>query len=112
EDRGHADCTFCDTDFVGTDGPEGGRFGTATELVDHLHAIWARDANRDAGAAVVFTGGEPLLQLDSALVDACHDRGFIVAVETNGTVSAPPDLDWLCVSPKKTIDFLKITRGN
>jgi 7-carboxy-7-deazaguanine synthase len=112
EDRHEADCTFCDTDFVGTDGPEGGRFGTATNLVDHLQAVWSRDANKDAGPAVVFTGGEPLLQMDAALIDACHGRGFFVAVETNGTVQRPDNLDWLCVSPKKTIDFLKITRGN
>ena len=99
QDRAVAVCDFCDTDFRGTDGPGGGRFGTAAGLADAVAACWP------AGAAprrrsVVCTGGEPLLQLDAALIDALHARGFEIAVETNGTVPAPPGIDWLCVSPK------------
>jgi 7-carboxy-7-deazaguanine synthase (Cx14CxxC type) len=99
QDRAAAVCDFCDTDFRGTDGPGGGRFRTAAGLADAVAACWP------AGAAprrryVVCTGGEPLLQLDAALIDALHARGFEIAVETNGTVPAPPGIDWLCVSPK------------
>lgn len=112
KDRAAADCDFCDTDFVGTDGPGGGVFGTAAELVNHLQGLWARDAGGDAAAALVFTGGEPLLQLDGALIDACHDRGCFIAVETNGTIAPRGKLDWICVSPKLPADRLQITRGN
>lgn len=98
EDRARAICPFCDTDFVGTNGPGGGRFKTAADLADAVGAAWP-DEGRD-NRMVVCTGGEPLLQLDAELVEALHARGFYVAVETNGTQVAPPGLDWVCVSPK------------
>jgi 7-carboxy-7-deazaguanine synthase len=101
EHRATAICRFCDTDFVGTDGPGGGRFGSADELADHIAAAWAGPADDPhARRYVVCTGGEPLLQLDPDLVDALHGRGFAVAVETNGTMAPPAGLDWVCVSPK------------
>lgn len=95
-DRARAICDFCDTDFVGTNGEGGGRFKTAAALADAVAARWPGGGR----PYVVCTGGEPLLQLDAAAVDALHDRGFEVAVETNGTQVAPPGLDWICVSPK------------
>ena len=97
EDRASAVCRFCDTDFVGTDGPGGDRFATAKALAEAIGAAWAGSEPR---RFVVFTGGEPLLQLDSALIGAVHERGFEVAVETNGTQEAADGIDWLCVSPK------------
>ncbi len=103
-DRAAAACRFCDTDFVGADA---GRFATADALADAVAALWPAAPGRPY---VVFTGGEPLLQLDAALVDAMHARGFEVAVETNGTVAPPPGIDWLCVSPKAGTD-LAVTRG-
>jgi 7-carboxy-7-deazaguanine synthase len=97
--RAGAVCRFCDTEFVGTGGPGGGKFATARELADAVASAWpARDAHRDR--YVVCTGGEPLLQLDAAAIDALHAVGFEVGVETNGTIAAPPGIDWLCVSPK------------
>jgi 7-carboxy-7-deazaguanine synthase (Cx14CxxC type) len=97
QDRASAVCTFCDTDFVGI-GPDGGRFGTADELADAVAARWPEvEGGR---RFVVCTGGEPLLQLDEAAIDALHARGFEVAVETNGTQPLPAGLDWVCVSPK------------
>ncbi len=97
-DRSSAVCTFCDTDFVGVDGPGGGRFSTAQALAEHVAAAWPPG---ERGAPyVVCTGGEPLLQLDEALISALHARGFEVGVETNGTIAAPAGLDWICVSPK------------
>ncbi|MFP6665467.1 MAG: 7-carboxy-7-deazaguanine synthase [Deltaproteobacteria bacterium] len=99
-DRAAAACNFCDTDFVGTDGPGGGRFADCGELADAIVACWQPIASSGASPYVVFTGGEPLLQLDAALIEACHKRGFEVAVETNGTIEAPPGIDWLTVSPK------------
>lgn len=97
EDRAEAACRFCDTDFVGMDGTQGGRYATADALAAAVAAQWTGgDANRYA----VLTGGEPLLQVDAALIDALHARGFAIAVETNGTIAAPPGLDWICVSPK------------
>lgn len=98
--RATAVCRFCDTDFVGTDGPGGGSFGTAQALVEAVTAAWRGNANSRARPFVVCTGGEPLLQVDVPLVDAMHDAGFEVAVETNGTKPAPPGLDWICMSPK------------
>ncbi|WP_194743449.1 7-carboxy-7-deazaguanine synthase [Thermaurantiacus tibetensis] len=96
-DRARATCRFCDTDFVGTDGPGGGRFADAESLAHAIAAAWGPEP---AHRLVVMTGGEPLLQLDTPLVDALHARGFRVAIETNGTLPAPPGLDWICVSPK------------
>lgn len=104
EHRPIAVCRFCDTDFVGTDGPGGGRFATPDALAGAVAATWAGDgvADRDDGdrRLVVCTGGEPLLQLDTAAVDALHRQGFEVAIETNGTMASPPGIDWVCVSPK------------
>lgn len=97
ENRASATCRFCDTDFVGTDGPGGGRFPDARALAGAAAGHWPRDAGRPF---VVCTGGEPMLQLDSALVVAFHGEGFEIAVETNGTLPAPPGIDWVCVSPK------------
>ncbi|GJD96818.1 7-carboxy-7-deazaguanine synthase [Methylobacterium iners] len=97
EDRAEAACRFCDTDFVGMDGEGGGRFADAQALAGAIAATWAGGSHH---RYVVFTGGEPLLQLDSALIDAVHARDFEIAVETNGTLPAPAGIDWICVSPK------------
>jgi 7-carboxy-7-deazaguanine synthase (Cx14CxxC type) len=105
-DRATAVCQFCDTDFVGTDGPGGGRFASAAELADHVAATWPGE---DHDRLVVCTGGEPLLQLDEEAVAALHDRGFEVAIETNGTLPVPPGVDWVCVSPKAGADLVVIT---
>lgn len=99
-DRAGAVCRFCDTDFVGTDGPGGGRFGDAAALTAHVAGLWDAAAAGRAARFVVCTGGEPLLQLDPPLIGALHDAGFEIAVETNGTIKAPAGIDWLCVSPK------------
>ncbi len=99
KDRATAACRFCDTDFRGTDGPGGGRFADAGSLAEKIRAIWDAEA-RGGRPYVVFTGGEPLLQLDEALVRACKDHGLEVAIETNGTQVVPPGVDWVCVSPK------------
>ena len=96
EDRASAQCRFCDTDFVGTDGPGGGRFATAAALAEHVAAAWPGGGR----PYVIATGGEPLLQVDGPLVEALHARGFEIGVETNGTIRAPEALDWICVSPK------------
>ncbi len=103
EDRSKAICQFCDTDFVGT-GDDGGKFAGATALAARIAAEW-----RGVGGQpyVVFTGGEPLLQLDEALVDAMHAVGFEVAVETNGSLPAPAGIDWICVSPKAGADWVQ-----
>jgi 7-carboxy-7-deazaguanine synthase len=95
-DRERATCRFCDTDFVGIDGTLGGRYASADDLADTIAAQWTAKANRYA----ILTGGEPLLQIDTALVDALHARAFEIGVETNGTIDAPGGLDWVCVSPK------------
>jgi 7-carboxy-7-deazaguanine synthase len=97
EDRAQAVCTFCDTDFVGMDGPGGGRFADAQALADAVAAKWEGGPD---DRLVVCTGGEPLLQLDEVLIDALHARGFTIALETNGTLPAPEGVDWICVSPK------------
>jgi 7-carboxy-7-deazaguanine synthase (Cx14CxxC type) len=123
EDRSRAVCKFCDTDFVGT-GPDGGRFASATELADAIDRCWIGRGGEVAASGrrgsyvdavgrkyVVCTGGEPLLQLDEKLIDALHERGFEVAVETNGTKPAPSSLDWICVSPKAGAPFVQTT-GN
>jgi 7-carboxy-7-deazaguanine synthase (Cx14CxxC type) len=103
-DRAEATCRFCDTDFVGIDGEGGGRFADATALADRIEACWP---GGPAERYVVFTGGEPLLQLDAALIEAAHARGFTIAVETNGTLQAPSGLDWICVSPKAGAPLLQ-----
>ncbi len=108
-DRAGAICRFCDTDFVNTDGPGGGRFATAEALADRVLAAWPEDGQ--GGRFVVCTGGEPLLQLDDALLAALHARGFYVAVETNGTLEAPAGIDWVCVSPKASA-AIKLTSGD
>jgi 7-carboxy-7-deazaguanine synthase len=113
EDRSRAVCQFCDTDFVGA-GPDGGRFPGANELADAIDRCWggvSPGEARTSGKYVVCTGGEPLLQLDEELIDALHQRGFEVAVETNGTRPAPLSLDWICVSPKAGAPFVQ-TSGN
>jgi 7-carboxy-7-deazaguanine synthase (Cx14CxxC type) len=97
QDRATAECRFCDTDFVGTDGEGGGKFANAEELAAHVEALWGEGIEK---RLVVVTGGEPMLQLDTALVEALHARGFRVAAETNGTLPATEGLDWICVSPK------------
>ena len=97
QDRAEAQCRFCDTDFVGTDGPGGGKFGDAEGLADHVERLWGPQSDR---RLAVITGGEPMLQLDDELIGALHRRGFRVAVESNGTLPATDGIDWLCVSPK------------
>src|SRR5687768_8144715 len=104
QDRAEAQCNFCDTDFVGTDGEGGGKFADAVQLADHVLATWGEGGDR---RLVVITGGEPMLQLDSALVDALHQRGFRVAVESNGTLPAVGGIDWLCISPKAGTDVVQ-----
>jgi 7-carboxy-7-deazaguanine synthase (Cx14CxxC type) len=98
-DRAEAICQFCDTEFLGTDGPGGGRFADADHLAHAVTAAWG-GAPSGASPLVVCTGGEPLLQVDDALIDALHAAGFRIAVESNGTRQAPPGIDWLCISPK------------
>lgn len=110
-DRATATCQFCDTDFVGTDGPGGGRFPDASALADAVARAWPASASDGGRPLVVCTGGEPLLQLDAVAIEALHARGFDVAVETNGTQPLPPGLDWVCVSPKAGAP-LAATRGD
>ena len=97
QDRASAQCNFCDTDFVGTDGEGGGNFSSAEELTAHVEELWGEGGDR---RLVVVTGGEPMLQLDAALIKALHERGFRVAMESNGTLEAAPGIDWVCISPK------------
>jgi 7-carboxy-7-deazaguanine synthase (Cx14CxxC type) len=104
QDRAQAICQFCDTDFVGTDGTLGGKFETAALLADTIAAQWPADAGH---RLVVLTGGEPLLQVDAALIDALHALQFRIAVESNGTVVAPEGIDWLCISPKAGAPFVQ-----
>ncbi len=108
--RAEAVCRFCDTEFVGTDGPGGGKFARATDLARAARALWP-EAHVDNRPYVVCTGGEPLLQLDDALVAALHTVGFEIGVETNGTLEAPDGIDWLCVSPKGAAP-LALTEGD
>lgn len=108
-DRASAVCQFCDTDFVGV-GPDGGRFATGTELARAVAAHWPKAVQRSR-PYVVCTGGEPLLQLDREAIDALHDAGFEVAIETNGTQQAPAHIDWICVSPKANAPIV-LDRGN
>jgi len=108
KDRSGAVCRFCDTDFVGTDGPGGGSFPSADALADAIEACWPESG---PGRMVVCTGGEPTLQLDAALVDALHARRFTIALETNGTLAPPAGIDWLCLSPKAGADPV-VTQGD
>jgi 7-carboxy-7-deazaguanine synthase len=109
--RRRAVCQFCDTDFVGTDGVGGGSFCTAEELVGAISAAWRGPAHHRSHPFVVCTGGEPLLQVDTTLIDTLHEAGFEVAVETNGTQPAPAGLDWICVSPKADAELV-LTEGD
>ena len=106
QDRATAVCQFCDTDFVGTDGAGGGKFETASLLADTIEEVWNSTSAGPQQRYVVFTGGEPLLQLDTALIDALHAKGFAVAIETNGTIKVPKGVDWVCVSPKAGSDLI------
>jgi len=108
EDRPAATCTFCDTDFVGTDGSGGGKFGSAQDLARAITLAWGDEAKN---RFVVLTGGEPLLQVDNTLIEAIHADGFEIAVETNGTVELPIGLDWVCVSPKAGAEW-KVRMGD
>ncbi|MBU3636582.1 7-carboxy-7-deazaguanine synthase [Polynucleobacter sp. es-MAR-4] len=106
EDRSTAICQFCDTDFVGSDGIGGGKFETAALLADTIEEVWSSTSAGPQQRYVVFTGGEPLLQLDAALIDALHAKGFAIAIETNGTIKVPKGVDWVCVSPKAGSDLI------
>ena len=108
-DRATAICQFCDTDFVGTDGELGGKFADSVALAQTINGLWP--SAYTASKYVVFTGGEPLLQLDAALIDAVHACGFEIAIETNGTMAVPTDVDWVCVSPKMGAQLI-VHRGN
>jgi 7-carboxy-7-deazaguanine synthase len=103
-DRDGAACRFCDTDFVGTDGDGGGKFETAEGLAEYVAGLWGAGRER---RFVVLTGGEPMLQIDAALVDALHGQGFEIAVETNGTRPVPRTIDWICVSPKAGAELVQ-----
>jgi len=109
EDRASAVCQFCDTDFVGTDGSGGGKFKSAQDLAAAINALWP--ASYAASKYVVFTGGEPLLQLDVVLIEAMHAVGFEIAIETNGTLPVPEGIDWVCVSPKMGSELV-VRKGN
>lgn len=110
-DRATAVCNFCDTEFVGTDGPGGGKFASAEALAEAVARCWAENAGDGGHRFVVCTGGEPLLQLDAPLVAALHGAGFEIALETNGTLAPPAGLDWICVSPKADAP-LALTKGD
>ena len=106
EDRVDAVCDFCDTDFVGTDGDGGGKFSTAEELAETVASVWQGGPE---GKLVVLTGGEPMLQVDEALIEALHASGFEIAIETNGTIAVPREIDWICVSPKAGAELVQRT---
>ena len=108
-DRASAICKFCDTDFVGTDGERGGKYADSDTLADLIDSLWP--ATYTKSKFVVFTGGEPLLQLDEALIASMHARGFEIAIETNGTIPVPAGVDWVCVSPKVGSELV-VHRGN
>jgi 7-carboxy-7-deazaguanine synthase len=108
-DRASAICTFCDTDFVGTNGESGGKFASGDSLAAEIDSLWP--ANYPASKYVVFTGGEPLLQLDAELIDSLHRVGFEIAIETNGTLPVPVGVNWICVSPKMG-SWLLVKKGN
>lgn len=109
EDRSAAMCRFCDTNFVGVDGTFGGKYASPADLADRIASLWPAEEERNR--MVVMTGGEPLLQLDDALINALHVRSFRIAVETNGTIKAPVGIDWICVSPKAGAPLVQ-TRGH
>lgn len=109
QDRATAICRFCDTDFVGTNGEGGGKFATAEQLAERINSLWP--ASYPQSKYVVFTGGEPLLQLDTVLIKAMHQQGFEIAIETNGTLPVPEGVDWICVSPKMGSELV-VRRGN
>ena len=109
KDRENAICNFCDTDFIGTDGPGGGKFQTPNDLVKNVVSKWPSRSKEKR--FVVFTGGEPLLQMDEELINVLHFNKFEIAIETNGTVKAPKNIDWVCVSPKAGSNLI-ITKGN
>ena len=104
QDRASAQCNFCDTDFVGTDGEGGGKFDRAGDLAEHVERLWGEGSER---RLVVITGGEPMLQLDAELIAALHARGFRVAMESNGTIEAAEGIDWVCISPKAGTDVVQ-----
>ncbi|WP_291206736.1 7-carboxy-7-deazaguanine synthase [Hyphomonas sp.] len=106
-DRASAVCRFCDTDFVGTNGEGGGKFREAAALAAHVAALWQANTSPGGKPYVVCTGGEPLLQLDTGLIDALHEAGFEIAIETNGTLPAPAGIDWICVSPKASAPLVQ-----
>lgn len=106
QDRGSAICQFCDTEFVGTDGLGGGKFATADALAEAVLGFWGEGAEK---RFVVLTGGEPMLQVDDALVEALHARGFRIAIESNGTIAAHPGIDWVCISPKAGSEVVQRT---
>jgi len=106
EDRATAVCKFCDTDFVGSDGDGGGKFASAQDLANAIESSWKSTSAGPQQRYVVFTGGEPLLQLDEGLIAQLHQKGFEVAIETNGTIKVPKGVDWVCVSPKAGSDLI------
>ena len=112
QDRETAECSFCDTDFVGMNGDGGGRYSDAAALADHGLVLWSDGIEEDSGSPfIVMTGGEPLLQVDAALLEALKGSGFEIAIETNGTIAAPAGIDWICVSPKAGTEIVQ-RRGN
>ena len=113
EDRHKAVCQFCDTNFIGIDGPRGGVYAIAREIAEAVDGCWPKNDDRGwvGNKLVVCTGGEPLLQLDTAIIEALHDLNFTVAIETNGTKLPPDGVDWVCVSPKANAPLV-LTRGN
>lgn len=108
EDREDALCKYCDTDFVGFDGPEGGKYQSVPQLAKKIRQSWPQRDVKSAKPFVVCTGGEPLLQLDAELINSLHEEGFEIAVETNGTIMLPPGIDWVCVSPKGGVELLQL----
>jgi len=107
-DREDALCKFCDTDFVGFDGPEGGKYESASKFAKKIRQFWPQGDVKSVKPFVVCTGGEPLLQLDAALINALHEEGLEIAVETNGTIISPERIDWICVSPKAGVELLQL----
>lgn len=109
KDRQNSPCPFCDTDFTGTDGPGGGEYSTAHDLVSQISRMWPAGAANSGRPFVICTGGEPLLQLDTGLIAGLHKAGFEIAVETNGTIAVPEGIDWICVSPKARARLVQVS---